>query len=66
MTPDQRDVHGQHEDERNRDRRERRATARAIADERLLNGRRLDALLAFDPSIIGAEDDTGFAPGGCV
>jgi hypothetical protein len=57
MSSDNRDLHGEHEDERNRAGREKRATARAIADERLLSGRRLDALLAFDPSIASVESD---------
>jgi hypothetical protein len=59
-----RGIHGAHEDERNRSGREKRATAQAIADERLLAGRRLDALLPYSLGTVDAlEDDTGFAPG---
>jgi hypothetical protein len=57
VSTERRDTHEAHEDERNRDRREKRATTRAIADERLLTGRRLDALLAYDPSVAPVESD---------
>lgn len=54
------EVHGIHHDEAIRARREKRATDRAIADERLLAGRRLDALLPYSLAPVDMLEDTDF------